>query len=106
MRVKTMLSKPKFPGQSHEDSFFFDSNFILLRVFLGFFFLMLVSRIWYLQIIRGEDFRQFSQKNLLKESDIYAARGKIYDRNGKILVENLPAYKVTITPSTPQTWRA
>lgn len=86
------------PGQDSNDSFFFDNNFAAAKIFLGFFFLILFSRLWYLQIINGEDFRKFSEKNLLKESDVYAQRGKIFDRDGQVLVENLPAYKAIIIP--------
>src|SRR5690606_8007778 len=77
---------------------FFESNFRGTKFFLIFFFLILFSRLWYLQILNGDDFRKFSEKNLLKESDIYAPRGKIFDRDGQVLVENLPAYKAIITP--------
>ncbi|MCJ8276154.1 MAG: penicillin-binding protein 2, partial [Bdellovibrionales bacterium] len=90
--------KKLLPDQDSSDSFFFEINFIAAKAFLVFFFLILFSRLWYLQILRGQDFRKFSEKNLLKESDVYAPRGKIFDRDGHVLVENLPAYKAIITP--------
>lgn len=92
------MKKISFPGQEGNDSFFFENNFRGAKVFLSIFFLILFSRLWYLQILNGEDFRKFSEKNLLKESDVYAPRGKIFDRDGQVLVENLPAYKAIITP--------
>lgn len=71
------------------------------RLFYGFILLsgfIFFSRLWYLQIFKGEKFRYYSEKNLLKESEIYAPRGKIFDREGRILVDNLPGFEATITP--------
>lgn len=87
-----------FHSTSDQDQFNFDSNFRMAKVFLIFFILILTSRLWFLQIMHGEEFREFSNKNLLKSSDVYAPRGRVYDRDGKVLVENLPAYKASITP--------
>lgn len=60
-------------------------------------FIFLVNLI-YLQIIKGEEFRYFSEKNLVKFENLYAPRGRILDRNGVTLVDNLPGFAVTITP--------
>lgn len=84
--------------QQENESFLFDLNFKFAKGFIALFFLFLVSRLWYLQIIHGEEFREFSNQNLLKSSDVYAPRGKVYDRDGVVLVENLPAYKAIVTP--------
>ena len=81
-----------------EDNVQFESNFNFAVIFLIFFFSILVLRIWFLQILHGDEFRKFSEKNLFKESEIYAPRGIIYDREGKVLVENLPAYRAIVTP--------
>ena len=80
------------------DQYDFEGNIFWTKLVASFFLLILLSRLWYLQIIHGEEFRQFSNKNLLKSSDVYAPRGKVFDRDGRVLVENLPAYRATITP--------
>lgn len=59
---------------------------------------ILTSRLWYLQIMSGQELRLFSEQNLLKEVNIYAPRGFILDREGKVLVENLPSFEATISP--------
>lgn len=87
-----------FAGQDDNEDFHFDLNFKAAKLFIALFFIILVSRLWFLQIIHGEEFREFSNQNLLKSSDVYAPRGTVFDRDGKVLVENLPAYKATITP--------
>jgi penicillin-binding protein 2 len=56
------------------------------------------SRLWYLQIINGNELRQFSEQNSIKETKIPAPRGIVYDRNGQILVENLLGFEATIAP--------
>ncbi len=55
-------------------------------------------RLWYLQIINGAELRTFSEQNSIKETKLPAPRGIIYDRNGEILVENLPGFEATISP--------
>lgn len=66
-----------------------------LLAFTTVFFLM---RLWYLQIIKGSELREFSEKNRIKEIKMTAPRGLIFDREGRILVENLAAYDAVILP--------
>lgn len=61
-------------------------------------FLVFSSRLWYLQIIKGTELREFSEKNRIKEIKLMAPRGLIFDREGRILVENLAAYDAVIHP--------
>jgi len=44
-----------------------------------------------LQLIHGEEYRIRSENNLLRPVPIFAGRGVIYDRNGKLLAWNAPA---------------
>jgi penicillin-binding protein 2 len=61
-------------------------------------FLILFSRLWYLQILKGSDFKRFSEQNQIKEEKNPAPRGMLLDRNGQILVDSLPTFNVTLTP--------
>ena len=61
-------------------------------------FLVLFCRLWYLQIIKGAEFKRFSEQNQIKEEKIPAPRGMLLDRNGEILVDSLPAFHVVLTP--------
>jgi len=57
---------------------------------------VLIGRIFYLQIVHGEEaLNEFTLK-IQKERTIEAARGNIYDRNGKLLAYNELAYNITI----------
>lgn len=59
---------------------------------------ILFSRLVYLQIIRGEDLRKFSEANRLKTEKLFPPRGVIYDRNGKVLVDNRASFDVVLVP--------
>ncbi len=55
-----------------------------------FFFLFLSYKIFTLQVLSGEEFREISENNRLRHSVIFAARGNILDRNGELLAWNEP----------------
>lgn len=61
-------------------------------------FIVFALRLWQLQILNGAELRQFSEQNSIKETKILAPRGIVYDRNGEILVENLPGFEATLSP--------
>ncbi len=58
--------------------------------------IILIARLFVLQIIRGEDALNDFTLKIRKERTISSTRGKIYDRNGKLLAYNELAYNVTI----------
>ena len=86
------------PDENEKDRLRIKTNYHFIKLFIVLFFLIIIARLWYLQIIQGEEFRQFSNKNLLKSMNVHPIRGKIYDRHGRILAENLPAYKAVVIP--------
>ncbi len=69
--------------------------FVLMLVFLAFFGILL-SRVFFLQIISGEEYAESFIMRIKKEISIASTRGKIYDRNGEILADNELSYSVTI----------
>ena len=70
----------------------------LLYALVAFTVTLFFFRLWFLQIINGTELRNFSEQNSIKETKIPAPRGIIYDRNGEILVENLPGFEASIAP--------
>ena len=62
-------------------------------------FILLGTRLAYLQLFSTDELRGMSDKNSIKTITITPPRGLMYDRNGKVLVDNKPSYTVTITPS-------
>jgi penicillin-binding protein 2 len=61
--------------------------------------LVVLGRVFYLQIIEYEVYAALGQENSVRQEYVDAARGLIYDRNGKLIVDNEPIYSITITPS-------
>ncbi len=55
-------------------------------------------RLWQLQILKGDYYRDKSIKNRVRVIRLPAPRGIIYDRKGKALVRNAPYYIVSLIP--------
>ncbi len=53
--------------------------------------LVYTARVWNLQVVRGEVLRERSEKNNLRHTPIFAARGAIKDRKGELIAWNAPA---------------
>jgi penicillin-binding protein 2 len=70
----------------------------LFYVVIGLTLVVFCMRLWYLQIISGNELREFSEKNRIKQNKITAPRGLMLDRDGKVLVENLPGFEAILTP--------
>ena len=60
--------------------------------------LALLSRFAYLQIARHDEFATRAQNNRVKPVAIPPARGLIYDRNGVLLADNVPAFRLEVVP--------
>lgn len=63
-------------------------------VFILFF--MLFTRLWYLQILKGPEYSTLSESNRTRVQDILPTRGLILDRNGRLLVDNHPAFDLAL----------
>lgn len=60
--------------------------------------ILVIGRLWQLQILEGTELRQFSEKNRIKETKLAAPRGFFLDRENRVLVDNLPGFETTISP--------
>ncbi len=67
---------------------------IFLLLFLG-----IAARLFYLQSIRGEYYRSISTSNHIRVIYRPAPRGIIRDRNGIVIVDNVPSFMVAAVPS-------
>jgi penicillin-binding protein 2 len=67
---------------------------------------MLTARMFYLQIANGTEYSAISTRQRTVLEAIPAPRGLIYDRNGRLLVDNVPTFAVKIRPADlPNTQR-
>ena len=64
---------------------------------LAAFALLLLGKLFYIQIINDE-YKKDASNNSMVYTDIYPPRGVIYDRNGEILVGNSVCYDILVTP--------
>ncbi len=81
-----------------EDVKEYQSRFKILYIFVGLAAVIISSRLWYLQIVKGSELDAFSRRNLIKETKIPSPRGLVLDRNNEVLVDNLPGSEATINP--------
>lgn len=72
------------------------SRLLLLFVVFTGMAVVLIYRLFYLQIVNGESYLNNFQLKIQKEKVIEGTRGNIYDRNGNLLAYNELAYSVTI----------
>lgn len=59
-------------------------------------FASLFARLWYLQVMATDQFQVAAQANRIRTVPVEAPRGRIVDRNGKVLVDNRISVQVTI----------
>jgi penicillin-binding protein 2 len=61
-------------------------------------FAVIFFRLWYLQVLSGDKYKAEANNNRVREITVQAPRGRILDRNGKVLVDNRYGLAVTVTP--------
>ena len=71
-------------------------RFLFCFVIVFVVFLLLLLRLWYLQVISYEDFNERSIRNRTRVLSLDAPRGPIFDRNGALLVDNRPSFQISV----------
>jgi penicillin-binding protein 2 len=71
---------------------------VSLAVLIAAVFLILGARLWYLQVLTGQDYTLAARATKHTNIKIPAQRGVVYDRDGKILANNVPGLNVTVIP--------
>ena len=74
------------------------SRFRDLAIVAGLIFLALAARLAWLQMIQGSHFRALSEENRIRPEILRAQRGRILDRNGIVLADNAPSYRLVFDP--------
>ena len=77
----------------------FFNRLIIVYAFFGFAFSFFLYQTYSLQISDYSEYETASIENKTKEVLVQPIRGIIYDRSGKIIVNNLPTYDLIIRPS-------
>lgn len=76
---------------------FFKKRALSSAVVLIFFFAVLVSRLWYLQIQQGDKYRQMANNNRVRYVEVVPPRGNIFDSKGREIVSNRPSFNVVLS---------
>ena len=71
----------------------------LFRLTIILLFAGLMIRLWRLQIVEADRYRAWADENRFRLVYTQAPRGVIYDRQGQILVRNIPSFSVEIVPA-------
>lgn len=78
----------------NNDYRFENRKFVVAGIVVG-IVLLFIARLFYLQIMNDE-YKKHADSNAFLNKTIYPSRGIMYDRNGKLLVSNQPAYDVLV----------
>ncbi len=73
---------------------FFKNRFNIIYMVIVLMLLVLGFRMAVLTIVHGEDYRQIADVKKIKDIPVKAPRGKIYDRNGVLLADNITSFTV------------
>lgn len=78
----------------NNDYRFENRKFVVVGIVVG-IVLLFIARLFYLQIMNDE-YKKHADSNAFLNKTVYPSRGIMYDRNGKLLVSNQPAYDVLV----------
>ncbi len=73
-------------------------RFILGLVFCAFFMTLLAGRLFYLQTFRHQVLYTQSENNRIRIQPVTPVRGKIFDRERRVLVDNRASYTLSVVP--------
>ncbi|HEX7283939.1 MAG TPA: penicillin-binding protein 2, partial [Vicinamibacterales bacterium] len=68
----------------------------VLRVAIGVAFCLLACGFWFFQVVQHAKFREMAENNHQRTLTLRAPRGVIFDRNGRLLVENRNSFNISI----------
>jgi len=79
------------------DSEWFRQRLTVVMLCVSMAALVLVVRLIFLQIVKGQEYRRMSLNNSIRLQSIDAPRGLIFDRHGNLLVDNRPSFDLYIS---------
>ncbi|MBI2607728.1 MAG: penicillin-binding protein 2 [Candidatus Doudnabacteria bacterium] len=77
-------------------------NYSAISAIVVFSLLIIVVRIFFLQGVKGEEYRDLAEGNKLRTQYILAPRGLIVDRSNNVIANNIPSFElVVVAPNLP-----
>jgi len=71
-----------------------ENRTLIFQVIVVVIFALLTTRLFYLQVLKGEEYRERSNNNRVKLKRVEAPRGKIFDSHGRLLATNEAGYRL------------
>jgi penicillin-binding protein 2 len=84
------------PYIEQKEPFYLQVRLYYIAGIVFFIFLLIIIRLWDLQVIKSSEMKRFSENNRIRVVRLTAPRGIIFDRNGNRLVENRPGFDLTV----------
>jgi len=101
VRKKIKTQRASSVKAKYRASLSFRMNVLFFAIFL--LFSMLIFRLGYLQIVKGEDYVRALERTEEVAVNTSVPRGRIYDRYGRVLVDNEPENAITYTKTQSTT---
>src|SRR5258708_3741973 len=67
---------------------------------------VLITGLWRLEVVGADNFRALAEANRIRKVPILAPRGRLFDREGRLLVDNYPSVSCFLAPDQTQTMKA
>ncbi len=80
----------------------FTRRVFFLAGFKASLFMTLIGRLYYLQVVKSDEYKTFSDSNSVKLTLIPPFRGKILDKDGRVLAENRNYYRILFDTTTAE----
>lgn len=75
---------------------FFENRILILNIIIGIISVIFIIQLFNLQILHGDEYREKSEKRMLRKETQVASRGEITDRNGVVLASNKLSFDVDL----------
>jgi penicillin-binding protein 2 len=94
------------PNKTYQPSenYYIKRALALVGIFVGLVFIVLLGRLWFLQLLQGEYFRYRSENNRIRTLDLPPPRGIIFDSKGRILADNKVSFSLALIPEDVHDW--
>lgn len=75
------------------------SRVLIILMVIAFLFAVDISRLFYIQVAKGEEYAEKAKSQQLSDKEIEAMRGTIYDSEGNVLAQSATVWTVFLDPS-------
>jgi penicillin-binding protein 2 len=89
------FNRPQAAGTAREKM---NKRLLVIYLFILLLFLILICRLFYLQVIKGNDYAERAESNIYRTITLPARRGTIYDINSNVLASSEPYMSISVYP--------